>query len=90
MHQGFPVPPGFVVTVDAYAEFVDIDSLPSNDEIGADADSFCASIRYKITSTAISRAIEDQLRSHHEALQKARDEEIVYAVRSSATAENLG
>ncbi len=90
IHQGFPVPPGFVVTVDAYAEFVDIDSLPTSDEIGDDKDSFCASIRYRIISTAIPKALEDQLRSHHEALQQARDEEVVYAVRSSATAEDLG
>jgi rifampicin phosphotransferase len=90
IHQGFPVPPGFIIAVDVYAKFVDIASLPGSDEIGDDAESICAAIRYKIISTSLPGEIEKQIRLHHERLQEAREEEIVYAVRSSATAEDLG
>ena len=88
MHQGFPVPPGFVITADTYAKFVDTEGLPPGDQIGDDA-AFCATIRDKIISRALPWEFEEQILFSHEQLQQNRQTEIVYAVRSSATAEDL-
>ena len=90
IHQGFPVPPGFVITADTYAEFVEAEYLPPSDQIGADPQAFCAAIRDRIISKAMPGELEQQILSHHEQLRPASHPEIIYAVRSSATAEDLG
>jgi pyruvate,water dikinase len=46
-------------------------------------------MRYKIIATALPKQVEDDLRHHHEQLQSGRSTELIYAVRSSATAEDL-
>ncbi len=89
IHQGFPVPPGFIVTASTYREFFPMDSLPAPDTRVEDAAALCASIRYRIMSVALPREIEDRIREHHESLKKTVGVELVYAVRSSATAEDM-
>ncbi len=89
MQQGFPVPPGFVVTAQAYAGLIDHFGLPASDEIVNDAAALCSTVRYKIAATSMPQEIDEQLRHFHESLQRSRDRDVIYAVRSSATAEDL-
>jgi len=89
IHQGFPVPPGFVVPTDIYAEFIG-NFDPPGETNPENAISLCEVIRHKIVSTALPAELEAQIRHHHELVQQKYQNEIVYAVRSSATAEDLG
>lgn len=90
IHQGFPVPPGFVITADTYSEYIANFDLPSDDLSVDDANALCATVRDKIVATTLSRELETQIRHHHELMQQNYPKEIIYAVRSSATAEDLG
>lgn len=88
IHQGFPVPPGFVVTAAAYADFVKEFGIPANDDIREETGAFCSMIRYRINSGALPSQLEQLIQDLHQKVAKGR-EDIVYAVRSSATAEDL-
>ena len=87
--QGFPVPPGFVVTAQEYAAFLDGLDIPANDDIPADTEAFLADIRTKILATPLNESLLDEIKRHHEILAATRPSDLVYAVRSSATAEDL-
>lgn len=89
IQQGFPVPPGFVVTAQEYAVFLEELDIPANDDIPTDTEAFLADIRTKILATPLSETLLDEIRRHHEKLTAARSSDMVYAVRSSATAEDL-
>ncbi len=87
--QGFPVPPGFVVGAQEYAVFLDGLDIPANDDIPADTEAFLADIRTKILATPLNESLLDEIERHHEILAATRPSDLVYAVRSSATAEDL-
>jgi pyruvate,water dikinase len=78
---GFPVPPGFVVTAQAYREFLD---ALSNEELGQ------SEIRDVILKTPLPEHVDRALADHHRRLKPEFKRQFVYAVRSSATAEDLG
>ncbi|MEK7667478.1 MAG: PEP/pyruvate-binding domain-containing protein [Gemmatimonadota bacterium] len=93
--HGFPVPPGFVVTApacqrcfDALALSGDIAKLSS--AAAADVESGREAIAAKIRATAIPAALEDAIVAAHATLRARCGEGLVCAVRSSATAEDLG
>ena len=89
IQQGFPVPPGFVVCAQEYAVFLDGFDIPANDDIPADTEAFLADIRTKILVAPLNESLRDEIKRHHEALTATRSSDLVYAVRSSATAEDL-
>ena len=81
IQQGFPVPPGFVVTAAAYAKSVsDWDLIHQTPQ----------QIQQQIMAQAIDTDLDVELQAHHHELAKTIQREFVYAVRSSATAEDLG
>jgi phosphohistidine swiveling domain-containing protein len=81
IQQGFPVPPGFVVTAAAYCDFVagwDLSNLSP------------AQVRTQIMAAAVSDQLTADMQVSHEQLSASIQSSFVYAVRSSATAEDLG
>lgn len=80
INNGFPIPPGFVVCSDEYVKVI------SELGEGHDVDDF----KNAIKNWKPSPDFLESIRRCHEALQSARTAEVVYAVRSSATAEDLG
>lgn len=91
---GFPVPPGFTVTTEAYAAFLTetgLDRLIVDKLTGADYDSATdleartSEIRSAIESTPLPDALAAEVRSRYAALGAAPH----VAVRSSGTAEDL-
>ncbi|MFT7687692.1 MAG: phosphoenolpyruvate synthase/pyruvate phosphate dikinase [Candidatus Azotimanducaceae bacterium] len=88
LQQGFPVPQGFVITAQVYEKFMAElypTSLKSNT---SHRDS--EEIRKAILNTNLSDLLLADIKAHDEALQQNQNETITYAVRSSATAEDLG
>lgn len=81
IREGFPVPPGFVVTADCYAATVAPWPLT---ELSP------AEIRHRIMEAELEPQTLQAMNSQHEALSSQLGREFVYAVRSSATAEDLG
>ena len=93
---GFVVPSGFVVTTDAYSEFLTANDLPRAiqgiveriDFRDADAvESATAEIRHQISAGGIPRTIEAQVTNAYTALGPSSNARV--AVRSSGTAEDL-
>ncbi len=85
---GFPVPPGFVVEADAYSSFIADFEIPGNDDI-TNTDRFLADIQQRITETNIDETLRQTIERHHAEIEAARGTSVTYAVRSSATAEDL-
>ena len=95
MGKGFPVPPGFVVPAQACEEFFQHIELNREIEILTDLspdqyDQSCASIRGIIEKADIPSELAETIMTAHEELVRKRGAEIVCAVRSSGTAEDLG
>lgn len=93
--KGFPVPPGFVVSAHACESF--FTTIELEKEFGAlnDADQDALANRCKEIQDIIEKAdfpegLSDAILSAHEDLVEKRGPDIFYAVRSSATAEDLG
>lgn len=93
---GVRVPGGFATTADAYREFLSHQGLAKRIEDALstlnvdDVDTLArtgAQIRQWIVETPFPPALEDEIRTHYEAL--VADGEGSFAVRSSATAEDL-
>ncbi|MBD3648376.1 MAG: phosphoenolpyruvate synthase, partial [Pseudomonadales bacterium] len=84
MKQGFPVPPGFVVTAQVYGRL--LDRFNSDPTLSSDTDA----IRASFESADLDEPLINDIVRQHEILQGSRDQAVVYAVRSSATAEDLG
>ena len=78
--HGFPVPPGFVICSDEYATAI------AALESGVDRETF----REVIDASFLSQEVRDGIEQCHQSLQADRSSTLVYAVRSSATAEDLG
>ena len=87
--HGFPVPPGFVVGAEEYAAFLSGLDIPANDDIPTDTEAFLTDIRTTILATPLDKTLLEQIKSHHEQIAATRPSDLVYAVRSSATAEDL-
>lgn len=81
VQQGFPVPPGFVVTAEAYRNFVSAWDLS-----GLTPDQ----VRRNIMAQEVDSELASDLQQHHTHLATLIPGRFVYAVRSSATAEDLG
>jgi len=93
--HGFPVPPGFVVTAPACQDFFDALGLAADFErLGgssvAEAEAAREAIAARIHTAPIPPALEDAITSAHAALRARCGEDLVCAVRSSATAEDSG
>ncbi|OFW25513.1 MAG: hypothetical protein A3H97_00295 [Acidobacteria bacterium RIFCSPLOWO2_02_FULL_65_29] len=95
LRNAFPVPPGFVVCADAYARFLEVldlgaelrqlDSAPPEEIVQR-----CAVIRDRLEKEDLPRELADLILAAHGRLIANRGRPIVCAVRSSATAEDLG
>jgi phosphohistidine swiveling domain-containing protein len=93
--HGFPVPPGFVVTAPACQAVFDALGLATElarlgGSSAAEAESARVAIAARIHTAPISPALEDAITSAHAALRARCGEDLVCAVRSSATAEDTG
>lgn len=93
--KGFPVPPGFVVCADAYSCYLDSLALgaellqlrnASPDEIAQ----CCSVIRNRVEGRELPAELAEAITAAHAKLIENRGRQIVCAVRSSATAEDLG
>jgi pyruvate,water dikinase len=94
-----PVPPGFVVTTDAYVQMLSTNSLNEcihvwlkrlNPEDVRSEEKYSQTIRRLIEETPISAQIEDAIVAEYEALcRRVGLANVPVAVRSSATAEDL-
>jgi len=89
INTGFPVPPGFVIGADEYSAVITHLDIPANDDFPEDSNDFLENIRNQILATQLSDNLTRDIALHHEALATRRSKEQVYAVRSSATAEDL-
>lgn len=86
---GFPVPPGFVVAAGAYQQLIATLDLPDNDHLPDDTEAFIEDVRQRIVAATPDPELVSQIAAQHEHLQRQRPREVIYAVRSSATAEDL-
>ena len=91
---GFPVPPGFVVTAQTYSDFFASLGLENklNQLVKAqpkELEQYCAPIRETITSTELPSLPSLAILSAHEQLVLERGDDLLCAVRSSATTEDL-
>ena len=93
--KGFPVPPGFVVSAKACQSFFrDIDLHQevvqfSNKHPDTWGD-HCEIVQRKVHAAEMGTALSSAILSAHADLMASRDHETLCAVRSSATAEDLG
>jgi len=93
--KGFPVPPGFVISSSAYVEFLgQLDMDAELREIGdaprSELPQRCASVRRRIESTDLLPGLAGEILAAHASLIGTRGPQVLCAVRSSATAEDLG
>ena len=95
---GIRVPGGFATTADAYREFLRADGLDQRiarriaglDTADVGALARCGSeIRGWIEAAPVPAKIESDIRSYYQSLAKDTSSDISFAVRSSATAEDL-
>ena len=81
----FPVPPGFVITAQQYA--LCIGELTMSGHITVEE---CVDIRKQILDIELTSEFLAKIDEYHEQISQEFPGEFVYAVRSSATAEDLG
>jgi pyruvate,water dikinase len=95
---GIRVPGGFATTADAYREFLRADGLDQRiaqrisglDTADVEALARCGSeIRGWIEAAPVPAKIESDIRSYYQSLTNDTSSDISFAVRSSATAEDL-
>ena len=80
LQNGFPIPAGFVVSSECYAAAIK--------RVQVDADA--AQISTALTESDIPAQLADAIHAAHDKIQAHRQDPVVYAVRSSATAEDSG
>ena len=93
--KGFPVPPGFVVSASACQNFFRAIELEKeirllNDASPDNVPKQCDALRSAIENAELPSYLAEEILAAHEELVKTRKSNIVYAVRSSATAEDTG
>lgn len=95
---GFPVPPGFIVTAEAYTHFLDVSRLRAKMETilhGLDVsdskalESASKKVRDLITNSSFPREIANDIIHAYFKLDRGLVKHAYVAVRSSATAEDL-
>jgi pyruvate, water dikinase len=95
---GIRVPGGFATTADAYREFLAVDGLGERIEERIKAldpknlkalEACGAEVRSWILKTRFPASFEQEIRKYFQELEKQSSGETSYAVRSSATAEDL-
>src|SRR5258708_3432980 len=96
--SGIRVPGGFATTADAYREFLAADHLAERIEKRIkgldpknlkDLEACGAEVRSWILNTRFPPSLEVDIKKHYQELAKQNSSETSYAVRSSATAEDL-
>lgn len=92
--QGFPVPPGFVVTTQAYSDhfarlFARLSADTDVKAPGADVNERNKTIRRSIIQSPVPQQLEVEIFKHHRIMQQNCEAPLICAVRSSATAEDL-
>ncbi|MCI5120172.1 MAG: phosphoenolpyruvate synthase, partial [Candidatus Electrothrix sp. AUS4] len=92
--KGFPVPSGFVVSAEAYSVFLDSlrlqKILQSLKKAGKNELSrACGLIRNTITNASFPGELAESILAAHQQLIGNKENEIVCAVRSSTTTEDL-
>jgi len=94
-HAGLPIPPGFVVTAQAYKEFIEKTNIKNkilniianlNVDDNSKLQAISSKIQKLISTTPIPKKIQDEIKSNY--LKIGNSKEFV-ACRSSATAEDL-
>ncbi len=93
LRNGFPVPNGFVVSADVYSRFYQGLGLQANlarDTSAAEIAQECAAIRSRIEGGELARELAEAILGAHTTLVAGHERKILCAVRSSATAEDLG
>jgi len=101
---GFPVPPGFVITAQAYFEFIQATGIKQEIESRIESidventeqlQQTSKEIRELILATPMSQRLKDEIKKSYLSLEERKilnlttSEECFVAVRSSATAEDL-
>ena len=81
---GFPVPGGFVICADEYESLIKALDLPRNDQFSEEV---LDRVRDQMMTAPLSSNLAGRIRQAHEKFAAGR--QTVYAVRSSATAEDL-
>ncbi len=94
LNQGFPVPPGFIITSAVYQEI--FDALDASQELGhvndltpSEQEDIARQIRAEFETVALPPSLQQKILTAHENIQSLRSEPVIYAVRSSATAEDM-
>ena len=93
--NAFPIPPGFVISTDACRLFFETISLGNmfhslKDTGPDDIQTHCVKLQEKILNADIPADLSRIILSAYDELEKQRTRGIICAVRSSATAEDLG
>jgi phosphohistidine swiveling domain-containing protein len=91
---GLPVPPGFLITTEAYRAFVEANALQASivalaDDTARSREDISRDIRALFERALIPPDVVIEIQSIHAELTKATGDETPLAVRSSATAEDL-
>ena len=90
---GIRVPPGFVITSSAYKYFIDYNNLRDKIkeilEKEKDEESASEKIRSLILSAQVPKDLEELIYKSYDELSKLVGKEVLVAVRSSATAEDI-
>ncbi|MDT7872448.1 pyruvate, water dikinase [Stygiolobus sp. CP850M] len=91
---GIRVPPGFVITSNAYKYFIEYNNLKEKIkevlEKESDEESASEKIRSLILSALVPKDLEESIYKGYDSLSKMVGKEVLVAVRSSATAEDIG
>lgn len=90
---GIRVPPGFVITSNAYKYFIEYNNLKEKIkevlEKEPDEESASEKIRSLILSASVPKDLEESIYKGYDSLSKIVGKEVLVAVRSSATAEDI-
>jgi pyruvate,water dikinase len=90
---GIRVPPGFVITSNAYKYFIEYNNLKEKIkevlEKEPDEESASEKIRSLILSSLVPKDLEESIYKGYDSLSKMVGKEVLVAVRSSATAEDI-
>ncbi|MFT7221647.1 MAG: phosphoenolpyruvate synthase/pyruvate phosphate dikinase [Candidatus Azotimanducaceae bacterium] len=102
---GMPVPPGFVVSADEYTAFLEGFELPANSDLPSNTTAFLSKVRAHLVTrelpASLVKQLEHAVENLRETVSRTTDQvvnigqaamtadEPIFAVRSSATAEDL-
>ncbi|BCU71199.1 pyruvate, water dikinase [Stygiolobus caldivivus] len=90
---GIRVPPGFVITSNAYKYFIEYNKLKEKIknvlETEPDEEKASEKIKSLILSATVPKDLEETIYGNYDSLSKLVGKEVLVAVRSSATAEDI-